>query len=51
VATATLAAVEGRDPGIYNIVDDEPATVSEWLPELARIVPRAVSGDKAGLGY
>lgn len=38
VATATLAAVEGGDPGIYNIVDDEPATVSEWLPELARIV-------------
>src|SRR5438309_5197287 len=38
VATATLAAVEDGDPGIYNIVDDEPATVSEWLPELARIV-------------
>lgn len=37
VATATLAAIEGGAPGIYNIVDDEPAAVSEWLPELARI--------------
>jgi nucleoside-diphosphate-sugar epimerase len=33
---ATVAAVEGGRPGIYNIVDDEPAPVSEWLPELAR---------------
>ncbi|HEX7288253.1 MAG TPA: NAD(P)-dependent oxidoreductase [Candidatus Angelobacter sp.] len=38
VATATLAAVTGGEPGIYNIVDDEPAAVSVWLPELARIV-------------
>ena len=38
VATATLAAIEAGQPGIYNIVDDEPAAVSEWLPELAKIV-------------
>ena len=31
-ATATVAAVEGGEPGIYNIVDDEPAPVREWLP-------------------
>ena len=37
-ARATLAAVERGAPGIYNIVDDEPAPVSEWLPTLARIV-------------
>jgi nucleoside-diphosphate-sugar epimerase len=37
-AAATLAAVEGGAPGIYNVVDDEPATVAEWLPELAAAV-------------
>lgn len=37
-ATATLAAVESGAPGIYNIVDDEPVAVSEWLPELARMI-------------
>jgi 2-alkyl-3-oxoalkanoate reductase len=35
-AAATLAAVEHGEPGIYNIVDDEPAPVREWLPVLAR---------------
>jgi 2-alkyl-3-oxoalkanoate reductase len=34
-AAATLAAVEGGEPGIYNVVDDDPAPVSEWLPSLA----------------
>jgi 2-alkyl-3-oxoalkanoate reductase len=34
-AAATVAAVEGGQPGIYNIVDDEPAPVREWLPVLA----------------
>jgi 2-alkyl-3-oxoalkanoate reductase len=38
VASATLAAVENAKPGIYNIVDDDPAPVSVWLPELAKIV-------------
>jgi nucleoside-diphosphate-sugar epimerase len=37
-ATATLAAVEGGPAGIYNIVDDEPAPVSEWAPALAAAV-------------
>jgi nucleoside-diphosphate-sugar epimerase len=35
-AGATVAAVQGGAPGIYNIVDDEPAAVAEWLPVLAR---------------
>jgi nucleoside-diphosphate-sugar epimerase len=35
VAAATVAALERGAPGIYNVVDDEPAPVSEWLPELA----------------
>jgi len=34
-ARATVAAVTAGDPGIYNIVDDEPAPVSIWLPALA----------------
>ncbi len=34
-ASATVAAVDHGQPGIYNIVDDEPAPVREWLPVLA----------------
>jgi 2-alkyl-3-oxoalkanoate reductase len=34
-AAATVAAVEHGQPGIYNVVDDEPAPVREWLPVLA----------------
>jgi nucleoside-diphosphate-sugar epimerase len=37
-ATATLAAVEGGPAGVYNVVDDEPAAVSEWVPALAAAV-------------
>jgi nucleoside-diphosphate-sugar epimerase len=37
-ATATVAAVEGGPAGIYNVVDDEPAPVSEWAPVLAAAV-------------
>jgi nucleoside-diphosphate-sugar epimerase len=37
-ATATLAAVDGGPSGVYNIVDDEPATVAEYLPALAAAV-------------
>lgn len=37
-ASATAAALTHGDPGVYNIVDDDPAPVSEWLPELARII-------------
>jgi len=36
--SATLAAIERGTRGIYNIVDDEPAPVSEWLPALAMAV-------------
>jgi nucleoside-diphosphate-sugar epimerase len=34
-AAATVAALDHGEPGIYNIVDDEPAPVREWLPVLA----------------
>ncbi len=37
-AAATVAALDHGAPGIYNVVDDEPAPVREWLPELARAV-------------
>ena len=37
-ARATLAAMTRGAPGIYNIVDDEPAKVSIWLPALAAAV-------------
>jgi nucleoside-diphosphate-sugar epimerase len=37
-ARATVAAISLGDPGIYNIVDDEPAPVSTWLPALAEAV-------------
>ena len=35
-AAATAIAVEHGRPGIYNVVDDDPAPVREWLPVLAR---------------
>lgn len=35
-ATATVLAVERTARGVFNIVDDEPAPASEWLPYLAR---------------
>jgi 2-alkyl-3-oxoalkanoate reductase len=55
-AAATAAAVEHGKPGIYNIVDDEPAPVREWLPVLAsaldakppRRVPRWLARLAAG---
>jgi 2-alkyl-3-oxoalkanoate reductase len=34
-AAATAAAVVQGAPGVYNVVDDEPAPVRDWLPELA----------------
>jgi len=37
-AGATVAAVTNGPPGIYNIVDDEPAPVSKWLPALAKAI-------------
>ncbi len=37
-ARATQLAIERGAPGVYNIVDDDPAEVSEWLPDLARAI-------------
>jgi 2-alkyl-3-oxoalkanoate reductase len=37
-ATATVLAAEHAPPGIYNVVDDDPAPVGEWLPELAAAI-------------
>lgn len=34
-ADATVAAVERGAPGVYNVTDDEPAPMSEWVPVLA----------------
>jgi len=55
-ASATVAAVEGGPAGVYNVVDDEPAAVSDFLPVLAaavgakrpRRVPRWVGRLAAG---
>jgi nucleoside-diphosphate-sugar epimerase len=35
-AAATVLALEHEGPAIYNIVDDDPAPVREWLPVLAQ---------------
>jgi nucleoside-diphosphate-sugar epimerase len=37
-AEATVAAVENGGRGVYNIVDDDPAPVAVWLPELAAVL-------------
>jgi len=37
-AAATVLALEAGAAGIYNIVDDEPAPVREWLPVLANVL-------------
>jgi nucleoside-diphosphate-sugar epimerase len=45
-ASATVAALTRGDAGAYNVVDDEPAPVHEWVPALARALgakrPRSV---------
>jgi nucleoside-diphosphate-sugar epimerase len=58
-ADATVVAVERGTRGIYNIVDDDPAPVAEWLPVLAdtigapkpwrvpRLVGRVLAGEAA----
>jgi nucleoside-diphosphate-sugar epimerase len=60
-ADATVAAVDHGKPGIYNVVDDDPAPVAEWLPALAeklgarkpmrvpRFVGRMVAGEVAAV--
>ncbi len=37
-ASATVAAIERGAPGLYNVVDDEPAPAAEWVPALAEAV-------------
>lgn len=37
-ASATVAAVERGEPGVYNVVDDEPTPLSEWAPAFAQAV-------------
>ena len=58
-AQATVRAVENGVRGVYNVVDDDPAPVSEWLPALAhqlgakepmrvpRVVGRLFGGEAA----
>ncbi len=58
-AAATVLAVERGRPGVYYIVDDDPAPVREWLPALAsalgakpprrvpRLLARLVAGEAA----
>ncbi len=56
-AAATLAALERARPGVYNVVDDDPATAAEWMPVYAEalgakrplrvpaFIPRLIAGD------
>jgi nucleoside-diphosphate-sugar epimerase len=37
-AAATVTALEADGPAVYNIVDDDPAPVAEWLPSFAAAV-------------
>jgi nucleoside-diphosphate-sugar epimerase len=52
-ASATVAAIERGAPGIYNVVDDEPAAGHDWIPFVASLVgakkPRRVPGWAARL--
>jgi 2-alkyl-3-oxoalkanoate reductase len=52
-AAATVLALDHQGPAIYNIVDDEPAPMCEWLPALAEALgakpPRRVPSWLAGL--
>jgi nucleoside-diphosphate-sugar epimerase len=58
-AAATVAALEDGHRGVYNVVDDEPATVSDWLPAMAdavgakppRRVPKWLGRLAAGDGF
>jgi len=37
-ASATVAALERGARGVYNVVDDDPAPLSEWLPYFAQAI-------------
>jgi nucleoside-diphosphate-sugar epimerase len=55
-ASATVAALDRGAPGVYNVVDDDPAIMREWLPEYADAlgarpplkVPRVIARLAAG---
>ena len=51
-AEATVAAIEHGSRGVYNVVDDDPAPVAEWLPALAQELgakkPCACRGSSVG---
>lgn len=55
-ASATMAALERGAPGVYNVVDDDPAPLREWLPAYAQSlgapkpmrVPKLVARAAAG---
>jgi len=53
-AAATVAALDHGTPGIYNVVDDDPASVHDWLPAYASALearpPRRVPRFLARLG-
>jgi nucleoside-diphosphate-sugar epimerase len=38
VVEATVAAVERGGPGIYNVTDDDPAPMREWVPLFADVI-------------
>ncbi len=37
-AQAAVDALVGCEPGIYNVVDDDPAPIREWLPYFAKVI-------------
>ncbi len=37
-ASAVVAALGSETPGVFNVVDDEPAAIGDWLPYLAKLV-------------
>ncbi|MGY1700198.1 hypothetical protein [Geodermatophilus sp. SYSU D00766] len=50
-AAVTVTAVERGAPGVYDVVDDDPAPMREWVPHLARLLggpePSVVPADVA----
>ncbi len=37
-ADATVAALQGGAPGVYNVCDDEPVALADWLPVMAQLL-------------
>jgi nucleoside-diphosphate-sugar epimerase len=38
VATAVVATLDHDAPGVLNVVDDDPAPIRDWLPEMAQVL-------------